>query len=327
MSASSSASSPLPSGQASVVAGIVAGCVTRTCTSPLDVLKILLQLEKQKQVQHGPSAIADTCRHIYNTNGLRGFWKGNFAGCCRLGPYAGVKFFVFETLVHGSPPDMVTTAHSHRAICGACAGMLATVAAYPLEVVRTRIILQSLKPSTSTGIVQDLVTLSKAEGMRGLYRGLGPGLLGSIPFEGTQFACFESAKVYMTSHRWPSWRWHEEKQSLETLDYLVVGCVAGAIAQIVAYPFDTVKKRLQAQAFGAGGQQRMYRGMVDCLVRVVRNEGVLALYRGTLPNLLRVAPHTAIMFTTYELTKHFLLSEQPTMLRKRYNELVHRYLE
>ncbi|RHY22712.1 hypothetical protein DYB25_011038 [Aphanomyces astaci] len=320
-------SSAPTSGQASVLAGIVAGCVTRTCTSPLDVLKILFQLDKSTQKRRGASSMVDTCRHIYGTNGFRGFWKGNFAGCCRLGPYAGVKFFVFESLVHGSPPEVLSTAHSQRAFCGACAGMMATVAAYPLEVVRTRIILQSLKPSESTGILQDLSTLVKAEGLRGLYRGLGPGLLGAIPFEGTQFACFESAKVYMTTHRWPAWRWHDDKQSLETLDYLVVGCLAGAIAQVVAYPFDTIKKRLQAQAFGEGGQRQKYRGMADCLVQVVGNEGVPALYRGTLPNLLRVAPHTAIMFTTYELTKNFLLSEEPAMLRKRYNELIHRYLE
>ncbi|GLE07182.1 hypothetical protein PINS_up017179 [Pythium insidiosum] len=43
--------------------------------------------------------------------------------------------------------------------------------------------------------------------------------------------------------------------------------------------------------------------MVDCFRKIIRDEGLLALYRGTVPNLVRIVPYAAVMFSTYELSK------------------------
>ncbi|CAK4636838.1 hypothetical protein LEN26_008334 [Aphanomyces euteiches] len=315
------------SGAPCVVAGLVAGCVTRSCTSPLDVVKILCQLSPPSSRRTGASYILHLCRELYRVEGLRGFWKGNLAGCCRLGPYAGVKFYIFDTLANEFPSPTTGSTHSQRALFGGIAGTVATVVAYPMEVVRTRLILQKATERECQGILHGLHLLVQAEGVRGLYRGLTPGVVGSIPFEGTQFACFEGVKAYALTHRWPAWRWDRQKEALDSIDYLVIGSMAGATAQIVSYPFDTIKKRLQAQTLSRGRSLKKYNGMTDCAVRIVNEEGVLALYRGSLPNLLRVAPFTAIMFTTYELAKHLLLSSDPASLMKRYDERTHRHIE
>ncbi len=49
----------------------------------------------------------------------------------------------------------------------------------------------------------------------------------------------------------------------------------------------------------AGASERLYSGMLDCLVKTVKREGPLSLYNGFLPNFLRIGPWCAIMFTTY----------------------------
>ncbi|KAG9404500.1 Hydrogenosomal carrier protein [Aphanomyces cochlioides] len=313
------------SGAPCVLAGLFAGCVTRSCTSPLDVVKILCQLSPPSSRRAGASYILHLCRELYSVEGFRGFWKGNLAGCCRLGPYAGVKFYIFDTLANEFPST--TGSHSQRALFGGIAGTVATVVAYPMEVVRTHLILQKGTERECQGILHGLHLLVKAEGVRGLYCGLTPGVVGSIPFEGTQFACFEGVKAYAMKHRWPAWRWDPQKEALDSIDYLVIGSMAGATAQIVSYPFDTIKKRLQAQILSRGRCLKKYKGMTDCAVRIIKEEGVLALYRGSLPNLLRVAPFTAIMFTTYEFAKHLLLSSDPASLMKRYDERTHRHIE
>ncbi|OQR90193.1 Mitochondrial Carrier (MC) Family, partial [Achlya hypogyna] len=92
---------------------------------------------------------------------------------------------------------------------------------------------------------------------------------------------------------------------LGSADYLAIGSVSGAVAQTVSYPFDSVKKRLQAQELGT----KRYAGMLDCFQKVAREEGVAALFRGTLPNLVRVVPYSAVMFASYEAAKKFLTTE------------------
>ncbi|RHY91391.1 hypothetical protein DYB37_010703 [Aphanomyces astaci] len=281
-------------GWQSVAAGVIAGCVTRTTTSPLDVLKILFQVKSQ-----GATTLQSTCRTLFQTRGLTGFWKGNLAGCCRLGPYAGVKFCLFDQLQSLAHGDNDAPTNVGRVTCGALAGIAATFIVYPMELLRTRLIVSPV-PLT---IRLEARRIVQADGLRGFYRGCTSGLVGVIPFEGIQFACYEYGKAYATTHRWPPCRWPQNKTQLQTVDHLALGSIAGAVAQVVAYPLDTIKKRLQLQ--GSGSNAR-YDGMVDCLAKVVREEGAMALYRGTVPNMVRLVPYAAVMFASYEAAKDFL---------------------
>lgn len=349
--ASSSGSS---SGVESVVAGLVAGCVTRSCTSPLDVLKILIQVSPSSSAttvlkpsspsfaaaaatvsvpaasssaaaRASSSTLARTVRDLYKLDGVRAFWRGNTAGCCRLGPYAGAKFYLFDSLqaklLANNELDKAPS-HVQRAMCGALAGLMATMITYPLEVVRTRMISQALTPQAAhqqiRGVVQGVRLILYHEGLRGLYKGGCSAIVGAIPFEGVQFGCYEYLKSVSQRHQWPAYRWPEGKTELDGVDYFVCGSIAGAIAQTVAYPFDTVKKRLQNQSAAPRVRARgyatkavapnatYYRGMVDCFQKVIRDEGFVALYRGTVPNLARIVPYAAVMFSTYEMTKKSL---------------------
>ncbi|EQC25364.1 hypothetical protein SDRG_16773 [Saprolegnia diclina VS20] len=272
------------SGLESIMAGAFAGCVTRSATSPLDVLKIIFQVQG--------ASLRHVIERLYTTEGVRGFWKGNLAGCCRLGPYSGVKFYIFDSLQSSFSETGHRPSNLHRATFGAIAGMIATVSVYPMEVVRTRIIVQRANDGPHR-IASVLKQIHAVEGLRGLYRGGLSGLVGSIPFEGVQFACYEYCKSYL----------HASRDTLHTTDYLGIGSLSGAVAQTISYPFDSVKKRLQAQELG----QKRYNGMLDCFRKVVAEEGAMALFRGTLPNMVRIVPYSAVMFTTYEAAKKFLI--------------------
>ncbi|ETM55052.1 hypothetical protein L914_01682, partial [Phytophthora nicotianae] len=348
--------SPGNTGLESVIAGVVSGCVTRSCTSPLDVLKIVIQVNGPVPTQtavaattnaaasattvsmpsslvavrsiaaqpSASSAIARTVRELYSLGGVRAFWRGNSAGCCRLGPYAGLKFYLYDSLqARFAAREGRELSNWQRALCGATAGLIATMGTYPLEVVRTRMISQTTAPAAANseirGVLQGVKLILEREGLRGLYRGGWSGVMGAIPFEGVQFGCYEYLKLTAIRHQWPAYRWPEGKTEMDGLDYFVCGSVAGAIAQTVAYPFDTVKKRLQSQqvhlnvstvgplsAEGGSPSTLYYRGMVDCFRKVIRDEGPLALYRGTGPNLARIVPYAAVMFSTYETTKKTL---------------------
>lgn len=84
----------------------------------------------------------------------------------------------------------------------------------------------------------------------------------------------------------------------------VLSGTIGGIAQVlVGQPLDILKVRLQTSPPGT------YTGMVDCATRIVRNEGPLAFYKGTLTPLLGVGACVSIQFGVVEaLKRHFSAS-------------------
>ncbi|CAG80521.1 mitochondrial carrier domain-containing protein [Yarrowia lipolytica] len=71
------------------------------------------------------------------------------------------------------------------------------------------------------------------------------------------------------------------------------GAIAGVSEILVMYPLDVVKTRMQLQVKGTGEQ---YSSMVDCLQKIVRNEGFSRLYRGISAPILMEAPKRAVKF-------------------------------
>ena len=83
------------------------------------------------------------------------------------------------------------------------------------------------------------------------------------------------------------------KQSDGTLSqWQTLGCgaIAGTVGQTVAYPLDLVRRRLQVQTFLKDKlpPSQIYNGTWDAIVKIVKYEGVVGLYRGTWPNYLKV---------------------------------------
>ena len=85
---------------------------------------------------------------------------------------------------------------------------------------------------------------------------------------------------------------------------LVCGSAAGVCAKVAVYPLDMVKKRLQVQGFEHGrigfGQTQHYSGLRDCVLQVMREEGVRGLYKGLSPSIIKAALSTALHFTAYD---------------------------
>lgn len=81
----------------------------------------------------------------------------------------------------------------------------------------------------------------------------------------------------------------------------IMGCIASGTTVCLMIPMDTIKTRLVTQSTAAGAIP--YKGIVDCAVRVAREEGVKSFYRGLPPRLVSVVPMIGIQFTVYEFMK------------------------
>ncbi|KAL9053485.1 MAG: hypothetical protein Q9162_004723 [Coniocarpon cinnabarinum] len=154
---------------------------------------------------------------------------------------------------------------------GAIAGVSEILVMYPLDVVKTRVQLQTGAAAAGgdhyTGMVDCFRKIIAREGPGRLYRGIGAPILMEAPKRATKFAANDEwGKVYRKA-----FGVDKMSQSLSIL----TGATAGATESFVVVPFELVKIRLQDR-----NQAGKYSGMVDCVAKTVRQEGVLALYNG-----------------------------------------------
>ena len=74
--------------------------------------------------------------------------------------------------------------------------------------------------------------------------------------------------------------------------------MANSIGAIVNSPIDRVKTLIQKQ----NPKQKQFKGVLDCFLWILRNEGIRGLFRGTVPRIARIGPCGAIQFGFYELS-------------------------
>ncbi|CAM6035825.1 unnamed protein product [Sphagnum compactum] len=304
----------------SLIAGGVAGGVSRSAVAPLERLKILLQVQNPLNPKY--SGTVQGLKSIWKNEGIPGFFKGNGTNCARIIPNSAVKFYSYEQASSAilwayrqqKGQENAELTPVLRLCAGACAGIIAMSATYPMDMVRGRLTVQTEdSPHRYRGILHAFRTIIKEEGAIALYKGWVPSLIGVIPYVGLNFAVYETLKDWMMKS--PTFR-PDDGAELGVVTKLACGAAAGTVGQTVAYPLDVVRRRMQmvgwkdaSSIITADGQVRapvQYNGMVDAFRKTVKNEGLRALYKGLVPNSVKVVPSIAIAFVTYELMKDLL---------------------
>lgn len=291
-----------------IAAGAASGFFTRALVQPLDVIKIRfqLQLEPISEASQGSkyTSMLQAFRTVVQEEGIYSLWKGHVPAQCLSMVYGAVQFSGFHFLTEKYSHYLHAKSNPVSDFaCGALAGCIATSVSHPFDVMRTRLIGQG-EPKLYTGQRQAFVMIFKSEGFYGLYRGLIPNLLLIAPQTGAMFLSYKVSKRL----------WKEKMPSAladSWFQNFCCGALSGTIAKSCVYPLDSVKKRLQIQGFEQAraqfGSTTTYRGVIDCLVRISRHEGLLGLYKGFQPSLLKAALTTAIQFSFYE---YFLIAFQ-----------------
>ncbi|KAL3442122.1 mitochondrial carrier domain-containing protein [Aspergillus insuetus] len=291
---------------AAFFAGGVAGAVSRTIVSPLERLKILLQIQTVGREEYKLS-IWQALKKIGKEEGWRGFMRGNGTNCIRIIPYSAVQFGsynFYKRFAEPSPGADLTPLR--RLLCGGAAGITSVIITYPLDIVRTRLSIQSasfaaLKREGAgeklPGMFTTMVLIYKNEGgFFALYRGIVPTVAGVAPYVGLNFMTYESVRKYLTP---------EGDTTPGPLRKLLAGAISGAVAQTCTYPFDVLRRRFQINTMSNMGYQ--YSSILDAVRVIVAEEGVRGLFKGIAPNLLKVAPSMASSWLSFELTRDFLL--------------------
>ena len=128
-------------------------------------------------------------------------------------------------------------------------------------------------------------TFHLARATANFYRGIGPTLMGIIPYGGISFMTYEAMKTFMTA----SGPFYEERRKeLSGWKKLCCGAMAGTVAQTASYPLDVIRRRMQLQTQMPAGQGSIYSNSFKALRGIWLKEGIRGFYVGLTINYIKV---------------------------------------
>ncbi|OQR82968.1 Mitochondrial Carrier (MC) Family [Achlya hypogyna] len=171
-----------------------------------------------------------------------------------------------------------------KMMAGMAGGVVEACVLQPLDVTKTR--LQLDRTGQYKGMVDCGKTIYRSEGGAALYKGLSPFIMHLTLKYALRFGSFAKFKELLGAG--------EGKKASNGVNFtagLLTGCLESVL---IVTPFEVIKTRLQ-QEVGVG----RYKGPVDCLRKVVANEGITALWKGNLPTMGRQGSNQAFNFMAF----------------------------
>lgn len=195
-------------------------------------------------------------------------------------------------------PEITMSAHDglhfwQFMVAGSIAGCVEHMAMFPVDTIKTRMQVLGPCPIKSVSLSHALRSILKTEGPSGLYRGIGAMGLGAGPAHAVYFSIYEIFKKSLSGGN-PN----------NSAAHAISGVFATVASDAVFTPMDLVKQRLQLSS-------SPYKGVLDCVTRVLREEGFKAFYASYRTTVLMNAPFTAVHFATYEAAKRGLMEVSP----------------
>ena len=277
------------------VAGALAGSVTALFVCPLDVLKTRIQVLSRARTAR--AGIVGGMRSIVRKEGIPGLYRGISPTLLALLPNWAVYFTVYERLKMGLV-HVVDEDEHHPLIhmAAACGAGVATVAVTnPLWVIKTRMQTQSLNLAHAkatgapyTGTLNALVRIARSEGIKGLYSGLAPSLIG-ITHVMIQFPLYERAKRMLADVRGLTPR------DLPWTDLITASAASKMVASTCTYPHEVVRSHMHVVGHGP------FTGFWKTVAQITAQEWIAGFYRGCSLNLIRTTPAAALTFTSFEV--------------------------
>ncbi|XP_034203422.1 uncharacterized protein LOC117617913 isoform X2 [Prunus dulcis] len=204
-------------------------------------------------------------------------------------------WFEAATVVAVAPPVEIPAGSVLRsALAGGLACALSTSLLHPVDTIKTRV-------QASTLTFPEIISKLPQIGVRGLYRGSIPAILGQFSSHGLRTGIFEASKLVLINFA-PTLPDIQAAQKflgrdLEAWETIAVGALSGGLAAVVTTPFDVMKTRMMTAPQGRPISMSMV------AFSILRHEGPLGLFKGAVPRFFWIAPLGAMNFAGYELAR------------------------
>lgn len=244
-------------------------------------MKIRLQLQTTEKL-----SVSQTFKGILRNEGVVGLWKGNVPAEVMYILYGAAQFTSYSilnkalTTVEDNTPRFKLPGSTHSLVVGMGAGVSSTIFTYPFDLLRTRMAANSNRELLS--MVKTVGGIWRKDGLTGFFLGVRPALVSVASNAGLMFWTYEVAREYSHEYR--------------TIPFIeaICGFLAGASSKGLTFPLDTLRKRIQMRKVDQGANS------FQIIKTILRNEGILGLYKGFGVSVLKNAPTSAISLFMYE---------------------------
>lgn len=307
------------------VAGGFGGMVGAVVTCPLDVVKTRLQSDAYNATYNQAPKLGNPAvkafQHlketggvilsIYKVEGSRALFRGLGPNLVGVIPARSINFFTY-----GSSKEFLLTRFNNgqeatwiHLAAGLNAGFVTSTATNPIWLIKTRLQLDKTKGKHYKNSWDCFKYVVNNEGFFSLYKGLSASYLGGVELT-LQWVLYEQMKSFL-NRKSIELHGHDESKKT-TRDHVLEWCArsgaAGAakfVASLITYPHEVVRTRLRQAPLVETGKPK-YTGLIQCFKLVLKEEGLVSMYGGLTPHLLRTVPNSIIMFGTWELVVRLL---------------------
>lgn len=282
-----------------LIAGGLAGLACDSLLHPVDTVKSRLHVQKGPPFRY--RSMFHAFRLIARDEGRRGLYAGYAAVIAGSIPSHAILFASYKAIKRRAEPHVDSTipaapvpVETQLAIVDLSAAALAEVAILPVyvpsEVIAKRMQVATLGPARNYDSVTHAArSIFRTEGASGLLNGFWATFMRDVPYTALQLGLFTTAKDRYARL--------VGRRSLNDIEATALGVGVGGTSAFLTNPFDVVKTRFMTQG---PGSERKYYSILQCMRRMVAEEGALSLMRGVLPRILWVAPSSGIALAVYE---------------------------
>ncbi|XP_033631767.1 mitochondrial ornithine transporter 1-like [Asterias rubens] len=286
-------------------AGALGGVACVLVGQPFDTVKVKLQTYPQLY----PSAIK-CCKQILKNEGIPGLFRGTMPAMAANVGETSVLFLCYglcqKFVCRVSGTDSIEKLSTFQnASSGFVAGFFSSLVLCPTELVKCRLqamtetMQTSQKHTQRVGPWQITKSIIRNDGFRGMFQGLGSTWLREMPGYFFFFGAYEISRTMLTPKG-------TSKDDLGPFRLMICGGMAGAGLWTAIYPIDLVKSRIQVRS----ATEKMP-GFFRVTMDIIRKEGILKLYSGLAPCVLRSFPANAALFLMYEWSRKQMMLHRP----------------
>mmetsp|Transcript_14734 Transcript_14734/g.30305 ORF Transcript_14734/g.30305 Transcript_14734/m.30305 type:complete len:302 (+) Transcript_14734:71-976(+) len=287
------------------LAGGVSGAVAKTCTAPIERVKLLIQTQDANpDIISGKvkryTGIVDCFSRVSAEQGVAAFWRGNFTNILRYFPTQAFNFAFKDGIKAMFPKADKNTQFLQffmtNVASGGLAGAGSLMIVYPLDYARTRLASDVGGGERQFAGLGDCIKKTVASGGIGsLYNGIGVSITGIIPYRGVYFGLFDTLSGYNPYQK-------SDNNALRAFSKFLCAQSSAIAAGYASYPFDTVRRRLQMQS-EKPQEEWVYKGTADCFKKIMAEEGTSALFKGAGANALRTVGAAMVLVLYSEITR------------------------
>jgi len=239
----------------------------------------------------------DCAKKILRNEGFLGFYRGLGPQLIGVAPEKAIKLTVNDLVrARAMDPETGRIKLGWELAAGGMAGGSQVVFTNPLEIVKIRLQVQGEAAKAEGAIPRGAVHIIRQLGILGLYKGATACLLRDIPFSAIYFTAYSHLKKDVFQEGYNG-------KHLSFLETLGAAAIAGMPAAYLTTPADVVKTRLQVEARKG---QTNYTGLRDAFVKIYREEGFRALFKGGPARVIRSSPQFGFTLLAYETLKDVL---------------------